>query len=189
MLASPAAFLSVEITGFNDGGGGAGLFMLTGELCLGELTLGAVEEVKVPDSELMESGDLQTGTRLDLCSMSFCRIGLEISRFLMLALSGFCFLGNELNFPPCFSFSLTPPPSLSATDSEGVLLTFEISLEKLDLSLPGSGLVLSLFTSDKVLLFDSSMRQTCAWVATGAGWLDQVGVISLPTGSSLGSLG
>ena len=180
--------MSVEITGFNDGGGGAGLFMPTGELCLGELTLGAVEEVIVPDSGLTESGDLHTGTRLDLCSMSFCRIGLEISRFLMLALSGFCFLGNELNFPPCFSFSLTPPPSLSATDSEGVLLTFEISLEKLDLSLPGSGLVLSRFVSETVLLlFDSSMRQT--WAATGAGWLDQVGVINLPTGSSLGSLG
>jgi len=98
------------------------------------------------------SGDRHTGTRPDLCSISFCRIGLEISRFLTLLRSGLAFLGRELNLPPCFS--------LSATDSDGVLLTLEISLDRPPE--PGSGLSFSLCP-------ESSMRQTWGWAATALG--------------------
>ena len=41
---------------------------------------------------MVETGGLRpliTGTRPDLSSTSFCRMGAEISRFLMLVLSGF----------------------------------------------------------------------------------------------------
>ena len=96
------------------------------------------------------SGDRHTGTRPDLCSISFCKIGLEISRFLTLLRSGLAFLGRELNLPPCFS--------LSATDSDGVLLTLEMSLDRPPE--PGSGLSFSLWPS---------MRHTWGWAATSLG--------------------
>ena len=83
--------------------------------------------------EAADSGDLETGTRLALCSMSFCRIGLEISRFLMLLRSGLAFLGRELNLP-CFSFSTSLPGSLSATETLGVLFTLEMSLLRPEVS-------------------------------------------------------
>jgi len=106
---------------------------------------------------------------------------LDISKFLKLLRSILDFLGKELYFPG-FSFSL--PAGLSATLNEGVLFTFEMSLEKLDLS-AGSGLTLSFLASALALLGESSMRQTCACVATAGGWVDHVGVIIFPTDSSV----
>ena len=109
-----------------------------------------------------------TGTRLDLCSMSFCRIGAEISRFLMLLLSGFAFLGSELSL---LAFSPSLLGSFSAAATLGVLFTPEISLLRPEVS----GLV---------LVF--SRWQRVAWVATGAGWMvDQVGVTVVVLASSL----
>ena len=114
-----------------------------------------------------------TGTRLDLCSMSFCRMGAEISRFLMLLLSGFAFLGSELSLP-AFSPSLLGSFSAAAA-ALGALFTPEISLLRPELS----GLV---------LVF--SRWQRVAWVATGAGWMvDQVGVTVVVLASSLVMLG
>ena len=72
-----------------------------------------------------------TGTRLVRASMSFCRMGAEISRFLMLLRSGFAFLGSELSLP-----ALSPSFSVPAT--LGVLFTPEISLLRPEVS----GLVL-----------------------------------------------
>lgn len=115
------------------------------------------------------SGDRETGTRLALCSMSFCRIGLEISRFLMLLLSGLAFLGSELNLP-CFSFSTSLLDSLSATETLGVLFTLEMSLLRPEVS----GLVLV------------SRWQMVAVVAVGGGWLDQVGVTVLASSLVVG---
>ena len=126
------------------GGGGAGLLVETGLLLLRAVT----------------------GTRLDLGSISFCRIGAEISRFLRLLLSGFAFLGSELSLA---ALSPSLPTSFSAT--LGVLFTPEISLVRPEVS----GLV---------LLF--SRWQRVAWVATGAGWMvDQVGVTVVVLASSL----
>ena len=130
------------------GGGGAGRLVDTGLPCR------ARGGDTAPSGEA-ESGERSTGTSPALCSMSFCRMGAEISRFLTLLRSGF--RGSELYFPPCFSFSLAPA-SLSATDSDGVLFTPEISFERPDLSAPGSGLcVLSLCLA---AMSDSSIRQT-----------------------------
>jgi len=144
------------------GGRGAGLFM-EGLPCPGEVfwgfnpVLGARVDCWLV-CEHRESGDLHTGNKSDLCSTSVCNIGLDISKFLKLLRSILDFLGKELYFPG-FSFSLLAP--LSATVSEGVLLTLEMSLEKPDLS-AGSGLTFSFLASALVLLGESSMRQTCA---------------------------
>lgn len=156
--------LSLDSQGEFDfiGGGGAGRFM-EGLPCLGDpscgfnAVLGARVDCRLV-SEVTESGDLHTGNKSDLCSTSVCNIGLDISKFLKLLRSILDFLGKELYFPG-FSFSLLA--LLSATVNEGVLLTLEINLEKLDLS-AGSGLTFSFFASTLVLLGESSMRQTCA---------------------------
>jgi len=165
--------LSLASLGETDfiGGGGAGRFMeglpsLGDPSCRFDVELGArVDWMLV--SEHIESGERQTGSRSDLCSTSVCNIGLDISKFLKLLLSILDFLGNELYFPG-FSFSL--PAFLSATFNDGVLFTLEMSFEKLDLSAT-SGLTLSFFASVLALLGDgeSSMRQTCACVATAGG--------------------
>ena len=119
-----------------------------------------------------------TGTRLVRGSMSFWRMGAEISRFLMLLLSGLAFLGSELSFPAFSpSFSVPPPAPAAAVELELLFLfTPEISLLR---PVAVSGLVLLV-----------SRWQRVAWVATGAGWMvDQVGVTVVVLASSLVVLG
>lgn len=176
--------LSQVRVGFT-GGGGAGPF-IAGLPCLGDpsLVVPEVEGARVDCwlvSEHTESGDLHTGNKSVLCSTSVCNIGFEISRFRRLLRSILDFLGKELYFAG-LSFSLLPP--LSATVSEGVRLTLEMSLEIPDLSTV-SWLTFSFLTSAFVLLGESSMRQTCGCAATAGGCVDHVGVIILPRFSSV----
>jgi len=110
------------------GGGGAGLFML-GLPCLGEgLTslgrrLGAMHvcgEDEVED----ESGDRQTGRSSPGSTDPDCSTGAEMSNVLRLLLSGRPFLGSDPVLLLLELFSLT----------DGVLFTFEINFDSVDLS-------------------------------------------------------
>ena len=135
---------AAAIAGF--GGGGAGRFML-GLPCLGDgLTslasrLGAVQVCGEEEVE-EESGDRQTGRRSPCSTEPDCSTVADMSRVLRLLRSGRPFRGSDPVLLLLEVFSLT----------DGVLFTFEINLESVDLS------------AESVESLDpsfSSMWQTC----------------------------
>lgn len=117
---------SGEVAGFGaEGGGGAGRFMLGEGVASLTGWLGAME-ARGEELEVTESGERHTGSR-SLCSTEpDWRTGDEMSRVLRLLRSGRDLRGREPSLPLVLLelFSLT----------DGVRLTLEMSLEKVDFS-------------------------------------------------------
>jgi hypothetical protein len=115
--------------------------------------------------EVVESGDLQTGSSSPGSTEPDCSTGAEMSSVLRLLRSGRPFRGSEPILLVLALFSLI----------DGVRFTFEINFEKVDLS------------AVSVVSFDSFSWIWITWAScTWAwGWVDHVGVITLPRLSSV----